>query len=64
MDDSEGINRREDSGRKTVLDRDSLRDAIRSTPSTRISLKWCNWITIISINFVNKFTAETKQMPI
>ena len=32
-DDGEGINRLAGSGRKTVADRDSLRDAIRGTAS-------------------------------
>ena len=31
MDDGEGVNRRAGSGRKTVLDRDRLPDAIRGT---------------------------------
>ena len=31
MDDGEGVNRRAGSGRKTVVDRDSLRDAIQRT---------------------------------
>ena len=31
-DDGEGVNRRAGSGRKTVVDRDNLRDAIRSSP--------------------------------
>lgn len=34
MDDGEGVNRRAGSGRKSVVDRDSLRDAIQSSPST------------------------------
>ena len=34
MDDDEGVNRRADSGRRTVVDRDSLRDAIRSSHRT------------------------------
>ena len=34
MDDGEGVNRRAGSGRKTVVGRDSLRDAIRSCPTT------------------------------
>ena len=36
MDDGEGVNRRADSGRKTVIDRDSLRVAIRGTASNAI----------------------------
>ena len=32
MDDGEGVNRRARGGRKTVVDRDTLRDAIRSSP--------------------------------
>ena len=32
MDDGEGANRRASSGRKTVMDRDSLWDTIRSSP--------------------------------
>ena len=34
MDDGEGVNRRAGSGRKSVVDRDSLRDAIESSPLT------------------------------
>ena len=34
LDDSEGVNRHAGCGRKTVVDCDSLRDAIRSSPST------------------------------
>ena len=34
MDDGEGVNRRASSGRKTVVDRDSLRNAIRSSSRT------------------------------
>ena len=34
MDDGEGVNRRTSSGRKSVVDRDSLRDVIRSRART------------------------------
>lgn len=34
MDDGEGVNRRAGSGRKSVVDHDSLRDAIRRSPRT------------------------------
>ena len=34
MDDGKGMNRRASSGRKTVVDRDSLRDVIRSSVDT------------------------------
>ena len=33
LDDGEGVNRRAGRGRKTVVDRNSLRDAIRGTAS-------------------------------
>ena len=36
MDDTEGVNRRTDSGQKTVVGRDSLRDAIQGTASLAI----------------------------
>ena len=36
MDDGEGVSRRAGSGRKTVLNRESLQDAIRSSPSNDI----------------------------
>ena len=36
MDDEEGVNRRAGSGRKTVVDRDSLWDAIQSNLSPRM----------------------------
>ena len=36
MDDGKGVNRHADSGRKTVVDRDSLRDAIRGTASSGV----------------------------
>ena len=44
MDDGEGINRRAGSGQKTVVDRDSLRDAIRSSPfSERLEVSIIVW---------------------
>ena len=36
MDDGEGVNRRAGSGRKTVVDRDRLRNAIEGTASNGI----------------------------
>ena len=42
MDDGEDINRRAGSARKTVVDRDSLRDAIRGTASLTGQLVRCH----------------------